>query len=66
MRIANLADATYREISGIIQSYLDRLGENGILSVFVNNEFAANSAIKKGLAFEFQAYCYSWFDRLDR
>jgi hypothetical protein len=33
-------------------SYLDRVGENGILSVFVDKGFDTESAIKKVLAFE--------------
>jgi hypothetical protein len=35
------------------KSYLDRLGENGILSVFVGNGFDSQSAIKKVL-YKFQ------------
>ncbi len=47
-------------------SYLDRLGEIRVLSAFVDKGFDTESAIKKGLAFEVQAYRYSWFDGLDR
>ena len=42
------------------------MGENRILSVFVDNGFDTESAIKKGLAFEVQAYRHTGFDGLDR
>jgi hypothetical protein len=35
-----------------IKSYLDRVGENGILSAFVDKGFDTESDIDKGLAFE--------------
>jgi hypothetical protein len=34
------------------KSYLDRLGENSVLSRFVDNGFDTDSAIEKVLAFE--------------
>ena len=47
-------------------SYLDRLGGFKVLSTFVDNGFDTESAIKKGLAFEVQAYRYSGLDWLNR
>jgi len=42
------------------------MGEIRVLFAFVDKGFDADSAIKKGLAFEIQAYRYSGFDGLDR
>ena len=47
-------------------SHLDRLGGFRVLSAFVDKGFDTESAIKKGLAFEVQAYRYSGFDGLNR
>ncbi len=47
-------------------SHLDSAGEISVLSPFVDNGFDTDSALKKGLAFEIQAYRYSGFDGLYR
>ncbi len=47
-----LPPARIRRDIRVMRSHLDRAGENRLLSVFIENGFDTESAIKKELAFE--------------